>query len=174
MVQPAKNVLFVSDLSVHMKQVFEHAATIAACMDADITILHVMEEDPGAEKRVRMAFGEQLYKDLKTEQKDGARNILIGKNLDALKIRQAMAVFFEDTVKEKTEGNNNSLIKKILVAEGRTIADEILATAEEEDCDMIAMGCRQQGLLAEHMGDKLVRKILRRSPMPVFVVPFTE
>lgn len=172
MAQPVKNILFVSDLSTNMKLVFEQAATLAATQDAEITILHVMEEDPSTEKRVRMAFGESLYDNLKSEQKSGARNILIGKNLDALKIRQAMTGFFGKDDEEPGQGN--SLIKKILVAEGRSVADEIIATAQEETCDMIVMGCRRQNLLAEVMGDKLVRKVLKRSSMPVLVVPFKE
>ncbi len=173
MVQPAKNILFVSDLSVNMKLVFEQAAMLALSQDASIIVLHVMEEDPSAEKRVRMAFGEALYEDLKSEQKDGARNILIGKNLDALKIRQAIAGFFEGD-EDKGSNQNDALIQKILVAEGRSITDEIISTVSEENCDMIVMGCKQQNMLSEAMGDKLVRKILKRSSVPVFVVPFKK
>ena len=120
-----------------------------------------------------MAFGESLYEDLKSEQKSGARNILIGKNLDALKIKQAIAGFFGDDQKS-APGEGDSLIRKILVAEGRSIANEIISTAAEENCDMIVMGCKQQNLLAEVMGDKLVRKILKRSSVPVLVVPYKE
>jgi nucleotide-binding universal stress UspA family protein len=57
------------------------------------------------------------------------------------------------------------------VAEGQSIADEIVSTAVQEDCAFIVMGCRQQGLVAKAMGDKLVRKVLKRSSVPVFVVP---
>lgn len=172
MASPAKHILFLSDLSVHMKQVFEQAATLAVCQDATITILHVMENEPGAEKRVRMAFGEELFKNLKSEQKEGARNVLIGKNIDALKIRQAIAGFFQDTVKHSDINDKDELIDKILVAEGRTIIDEVIATIEEESCDMLVMGCRQQSLISEAMGDKLVKKVLKRSEVPVMVVPF--
>ena len=174
MVQPTKNILFSSDLSVNMSQVFEHAAALAICHNANIIVLHVMEENPGSEKRIRMAFGEELYKNLKSEHKDGARNILSGKNIDALKIRQAIAGFFEGAQQNKEPSENNSLIKKILVAEGRSIADEIASTAAEEGCDLIVMGCKQQGLLAEAMGNHVVRKVLKRSGVPVFIVPFNE
>lgn len=174
MVQPTKNILFASDLSVNMKQVFEHAATQAIYHNASIIVLHVMEESPGSKQRVRMAFGEDLYQNLKSQQKAGARDILIGKNIDALKIRQAISGFFEDAEKNQDSTSNNSLIKKILVAEGRSIADEITATATEEDCDLIFMGCKQKGLLADAMGDHVVRKILKRSTVPIFVVPLSE
>ncbi|MBT6341768.1 MAG: universal stress protein [Desulfobacula sp.] len=172
MVGPTKNILFASDLSVNMKQVFEHAATLAVCENANIIVLHVMEENPHSEKRIQMAFGEQLYKNLKSEHMSQARNILIGKNVDALKIRQAIAGFFEETKENEDSSENNTLISKILVAEGRSIAEEITFTAKEESCNLIVIGCSQQGMLAEAMGDNVVRKVLKRSQVPVFVVPF--
>lgn len=174
MIQPTKNILFASDLSTDMKLVFEHAATLAICNNANIIVLHVMEETQNAEKRIRMAFGEQLYQNLKAKHKNGARDILIGKNIDALKIRQAIAGFFEGAEQNKESSENNSLISKILVAENPSIANEIVSTAKEEDCNLIVMGCKQKGLLAEAMGDHVVRKVLKRSSVPVFIVPFAE
>ncbi|MBT3177497.1 MAG: universal stress protein [Desulfobacula sp.] len=172
MVEPTKNILFASDLSVNMRQVFEHAAFLAVCQNANIIVIHVMEENPRSEKRIQMAFGEQLYKNLRSEQRSKARDILIGKNVDALKIRHAIAGFFEETGQDNEVFENNSLISKILVAESRSIADELTSTVKEENCDLIVMGCKQQGLLAEAMGDNIVRKVLKRSSVPVFVVPF--
>ncbi len=179
MVQPNQNILFASDLSVKMKTIFEQAATLAVRQNANMVVLHVMEQTPQSEKRIRMAFGETLYQDLKSEQKQGARNILIGKNIDALKIKQAISGFFEnagngsETENEKpTDGN--TLIQKILVAEGRSIADEITATAVDEDCSLIVLRCTQKGLLAKTMGDHVVRKVLKRSPVPVLVIPFKD
>jgi nucleotide-binding universal stress UspA family protein len=89
--------------------------------------------------------------------------------VDALRIRQAIAGFFED--REKAPADADSPIRKILVTESHSIADEIVSTAVEENCAFIVMGCRQQGLVAQAMGDKLVRKVLKRSSVPVFVVP---
>jgi len=172
MVEPTRNILFASDLSTNMKEVFEHAAALAICQNANIIVLHVMEENPRSEKRIQMAFGETLYKNLKSDHRNRARNILIGKNVDALRIRQAISGFFEGNEQDKEPSETNSLISKILVAEGRSIADEITSTAKEEDCNVIVMGCKQQGLLAEAMGNNVVRKVLKRTGVPVFIVPF--
>lgn len=174
MVHPTPQILFASDLSVKMETVFEQAAAMAVRQNANVIVLHVMEETPNSERRIRMAFGEKLYEDLKARQKQGARNILSGKNVDALKIKQAISGFFKNTEQQDASGDDSSLIKKILVSEGRSIADEICAGALEEDCGMIVMGCKQRGLLAEAMGDHVVRKVLKRSPVPVLVVPFKE
>ena len=170
MITKPRNILFASDLSVDMKQIFEHAVALSAYTDANLIVLHVMEEaSPSAERQVRIAFGESLYKEIMAKHKSGARDLLIGKNVDAVRIRQAIAGFFED--RKNAPAQDDSAIKKILVAEGRSIADEIVSTAVEEECDFIVMGCRQQGLVAKAMGDKLVRKVLKRSSVPVFVVP---
>lgn len=170
MIKKPQNILFASDLSVDMKPIFEHAVAMAIYTGADLIVLHVMEEaSPSAERQVKMAFGERLYQEIKAKHKSGAQDLLIGKNVDALRIRQAIAGFFED--RENAPAQTDSPIKKILVSEGRSIADEIVSTAVEEDCAFIVMGCRQQGLVAQAMGDKLVRKVLKRSSVPVFVVP---
>ena len=175
MIQPLKKILFASDLSTDMKQVFEHAATIAAYSQSEIIVLHVMEEaSKRSEKLVRMAFGEKLYHDIKNEQKNGAKNLLIGKNVDALRIRQAIAGFFQEGENKTDPGHGESPIAKILVTEGKSIADEITLTAADEHCDVIVIGCKQQGLLAEAMGDHVVRKVLKKAGVPVFVVPLSQ
>lgn len=170
MTQKIQNILFASDLSVDMKPVFEQAVAMATYTGADLVVLHVMEEaSPSAQRQVKMAFGENLYKEIRARHKTGAQDLLIGKNVDAVRIRQAIAGFFED--REKGSADAHSPIKKILVTEGHSIADAICSTAMEENCAFIVMGCRQQGLVAKAMGDKLVRKVLKRSSVPVFVVP---
>jgi nucleotide-binding universal stress UspA family protein len=175
MIQQPQKILFASDLSTDMKQVFEHAALTAVYSKADIIVLHVMEEtSKRSEKLVQMAFGEKLYKNIKSEQKSGARNLLSGKNVDALKIRHAIAGFFQDGEKENKLSEETSPIEKILVTDGRSIADEITLTAEEEGCGLIVMGCKQQGRLAEAMGDNVTRKVLKITSVPVYVVPLGQ
>ncbi|MEH0019851.1 MAG: universal stress protein [Desulfobacter sp.] len=172
MIQKPQRILFASDLSTDMKQVFEHAAAFSAYSGAHIIVLHVMEEaSKSSEKLVRMAFGETLYQNLKNEQKTGAQNLLTGKNVDALRIRQAIAGFFSEGDQDPASMADGSPIEKILVTESKSIASEIAQTAVEEGCDTIVMGCKQQGLIAEAMGDNVVRKVLKRTSTPVFIVP---
>jgi nucleotide-binding universal stress UspA family protein len=171
MIKQPKNILFASDLSVDMNQVFEHAVGMAAYTKADIIVLHVMEEiGTKAEKQLRMAFGKTLYQNVKNEQRTGVRHLLIGKNLEAIRIRQAIATFFN--AQEGDAPDLASPIKKILVSESKSVANEIISTALDEECGVIVMGCRQQGLLAEAIGNKLVRKVLQRTSVPVYMVPF--
>ena len=174
MVQTIKKILFASDLSINMGKVFEHAVALSVNHNADIIVLHVMEESVMSEDRVKMAFGEKLYKDLKSRHRDSAKNILIGKNIDALRIRKAIAGFFDSKDPNSLELPENQPINKILVAEGRSIADEISETAEEEGRTYIVMGCKQKGFIEKTMGDNVIRKVLKRSAVPVLVVPFKK
>ena len=175
MIQKTERILFASDLSTDMKEVFEHAAAISAYSGASIIVLHVMEEaSKNSEKLVRMAFGETLYQTLKTEQKTGAQNLLTGKNVDALRIRQAIAGFLTDDDHPVPPMEDGSPIEKILVTESHSIAGEITGTAVAENCGAVVMGCKQQGLLAEAMGDNVVRKVLKRTSVPVFVIPLSK
>ena len=165
-----KNILFASDLSKEMEIAFKQAAITAISQKMNIIVVHVMEESSRSEKRIKTAFGKQIFKDLKTGQREGARNILSGKKVDALKIRRAIADFFQDDTKGTSE-NITDLISKIIVTDSQSIANAIVTTAVEEDCQMVVMGCKQHGLLAEAMGDHVVRKVLKRSSVPVLVVP---
>jgi nucleotide-binding universal stress UspA family protein len=175
MIQPPKKILFASDLSTSMELVFEHVASLATYSKAEIIVLHVMEDaGKGSERIVTMAFGEKLYQDIKREQREGAKNLLIGKNVDALRIRQAIAGFFQGGEKEAPSSQSDSPIKKVLVTESQSIADEITLTADQEECDLIVMGCKSHGLIAEAMGDHVVRKVLKRAGVPVFIVPLNH
>ena len=169
--EKTKNILFASNLSTEMKAVFQHAATHAVFQNANLIVVHVLEDDPQAEKRVKMAFGQHLYDDLKSEHREEARNLLIGKNVEALRIQQAIAGFLDGETPDTDDAN---LIGKILVTDSRSVADGIIATAAEENCDMIVMGYKQQGLMAEAMGDKVDHKVLKQATIPVLLVPLKQ
>lgn len=172
MIRKTERILFASDLSTDMKTVFERAASFSAYSGAEIVVLHVMEEaSKRSEKLVRMAFGEALYQNIKSDHKTGARNLLTGKNVDALRIRQAISGFLSEGSVDETAEPDSSPISKIMVTESPSIAGEITQTAVQEDCDAIVIGCKQQGLFAEAMGDHIVRKVLKRTSVPVVVVP---
>ena len=172
MIQKDKRILFASDLSTDMKVVFEQAVSLSTFSNADMVVLQVMwEASKSSEKLVRMAFGEALYQNLKSEQKSGAQNLLTGKNVDALRIRQAIAGFLSDGQSEEAPVETDSPIEKILVTESKSVAEEVTQTAAQEGCDAIVMGCKRHGLLAEAFGDNVVRKVLRRTSVPVLVVP---
>ena len=172
MIQKPKRILFASDLSTNMKEVFKHAVSLSTLSDAGIIVLHVMEE--AGKNSERRAFGETLYNTLRSEQKAGARNLLTGKNVDALGIKQAIAGFLKDRESSQPDIEVSSPIEKILVTESKSIADEITRTAVEEGCDIIIMGCKHQSFIETAIGENIARKLLKRTSVPVLVVPLLQ
>jgi len=169
--QQIKNILFASDLSAEMNQVFAQAVSQALAHSANIVILHVMAENEKAQSRITLWFGEDQYRGIKIEQMQRAKKTLTGKDLESHRIRQAMAGFFGEQEPSSAMSDSPSLIKDIIVKEAHSIADEIVATAREEDCSLIIMGVEPQGFVAGAMGDHVSRKVIKRSSVPVLLVP---
>ena len=163
-----KRILFASDLSTDMKQVFRWAAVTAIAYNASIDILHVLEEIPSAKRELTNILGKHEYSQIRSDKKEKARESLVGKNIEAQKIRQAIAELFTSP-----DSNSDSLINNIIVSEGSSIAGEIQKTALNEQSDIIVLGHRKQGVAEKIVGDNVVKRVLKRSSMPVLVVPIS-
>ncbi|MFV0436892.1 MAG: universal stress protein [Desulfopila sp.] len=167
------NILFATDLSVNMHKVFEEAAKMAIRYDAKVTILHVLATAPESKRQLMSIFNDDQYADIRRQHQEQARQVLTGKNTEARKIQQALTkVFFEQEQQMNVAASDDTFINKILIAEGGSVADEIYTVAVSEDCQYIVLGCHRQGFIAEAFGDKILRKILKKSTIPVLVVPF--
>ncbi len=91
--------------------------------------------------------------------------------MDALGIKQAIAGFLEERDGSPSEIEMGSPIEKILVTESKSIAGEITRTAVDEACDVIVIGCGQHSFIESAIGDNIARKVLKRTSVPVLVVP---
>lgn len=165
-----KRILFASDLSASARHAFGYALNMALRHEAGIVIVHVVERlAPGTEERVAAAFGRVLYDELKDRKRASARDVLINKKVEAGKTRDASA---------RTTGEDrpvdpiaSTLVEDIAIVEGET-ADQILALARRKSCDMIVLGSRHRGRLAQTFAGSTTRKVLRETRTPVLVVPF--
>ena len=64
----------------------------------------------------------------------------------------------------------SSLIVKTLVRVGYPI-EEILTTADEEECNIIVLGSHGKGFLKQNLFGSVSHGVLQRSRKPVFVIP---
>ena len=62
-----------------------------------------------------------------------------------------------------TSGENG----KVVLVTAKT--DEIVGTCADENCDLIIMGCKHQGFLEKTMSIDIVKSVLKRSIIPVFI-----
>ncbi len=169
-----QRILFASDLSKHAPAVFRYAVSLAGRYEASIVILHVMEAaPPGVEEQVASAIGSDLYQELKTQKKEGARHILINKKSDALRIQEELIRMHQVTEAHVDFEPRRVSIADVIVTEGDP-AEEIVINCAETSCDVIVMGSPHRGMLAEKLTGGIVRKVLRRTRKPVFLVPIGE
>jgi nucleotide-binding universal stress UspA family protein len=62
------------------------------------------------------------------------------------------------------------LVSKILVPQGYPV-EEILETAQEENCDVIVLGTHGKGFLKQAFLGSVAVKVLERTRKPVFIIP---
>jgi nucleotide-binding universal stress UspA family protein len=163
-----KKILYATDLSKSARYAFAYAVSLADLYDAAITMIHVLPEVPDIlDKNIIGYISADRWEEIKSQNVDEAREALIGKRRDHLAIRDALHQFSQN-VKESHEGKG-FVTDDIVVLRGNPV-EQILAQAEEKNCDLIVMGTHGHGTLADVMMGSTARRVLRRSTKPVLVV----
>lgn len=169
MIPEVNKILFTSDLSKNTRPAFDFTAAIACRQGARIVILHVMEEQtPYASVHVQGFLGEDRWQQLRQSHENEARQMLSGKIREGVIIKEALGEFCR-LAKEEL-GEEGLVADEILVARGNVV-DEILNTAADMKCDLIVMANYVRGKLSEAVLGSNSRRVIRRSPIPVLLVP---
>ena len=167
-----KKILYATDLSVNARYAFAYAVSLADLYHAAITMIHVLPEVPDIlDKNIIGYISADRWEEIKSQNVDEAKEALIGKRRDHLAIRDALHQFSQN-VKESHEGKG-FVTDDIVVLRGNPV-EQILAQAEEKNCDLIVMGTHGHGTLADAMMGSTARRVLRRSTKPVLVVRLPE
>jgi nucleotide-binding universal stress UspA family protein len=160
MVPKIKKILYATDLSKNSSYAFLYAVDMARKNDAKIVILHSVEPL----RNISYAYAEagldqkQLEKGLKHEQKVELKEIK--KQVEEFCGR--MGGYIGSPCLE--------LVSKILVPQGYPV-EEILETAQEENCDVIVLGTHGKGFLKQAFLGSVAVKVLERTRKPVFIIP---
>ena len=167
-----KKILYATDLSESSRYAFAYAVSLADLYNAAITMIHVLPEVPDIlDKNIIGYISADRWEEIKSQNVDEAREALIGKRRDHLAIRDALHQFSQN-VKESHAGSG-FVTDDIVVVRGNPV-EQILAQAEEKNCDLIVMGTHGHGTLADVMMGSTARRVLRRSTKPVLVVRLPE
>ena len=168
MVYDLKKILFTTDLSQSSKEVFDFAVSLALKSRATVLILHVIEEEQSRTKSLIVdMIGPGAYKKIQQESETYARSILIGKQIQAPVIKEALEKLGQTAPAPDDQGE---LIKGVIVRIGR-IVDEILQLSSEENCDLIVMGHHQRSMLTKARIGRTIRGVMAMSKIPVFLIP---
>ena len=146
-----KKVLFCTDFSKNSDCAFDYAFGIAKRDEGVLYILHVIPTPPDPHNLERWLTKEQLDKMKSTLQED----------------REKM---FNDKylnhIKDKTK-------VKIVTESGRE-DEKILKFAQKEKIDIIVIGTHGRTGIEHVFLGSVAEKIIRRSPIPVFIIPCGE
>ncbi len=74
-----KKILYATDLSQSAYHAFAYAASLAGCYQAELSMLHVIEEIPDFDDKVIGYISRQQWDEIKHLHEDEARSSLTGK-----------------------------------------------------------------------------------------------
>jgi nucleotide-binding universal stress UspA family protein len=164
-------ILFATNLSESCRQAFDFAAAMATRFQATIVLLHVMEKMPDyVEGRLKGLLGKEQWASMQNAQERNAQEALIGKKSSNKLIREALTEFCSQAGIDDASCGYHS--REIVISSGDVVED-ILENAKTYDCDLIVMGTRE-GFLSKNTLGATIKSVMRRSRIPVMVVPPSE
>ncbi len=162
MIPEIKKIFYATDLSENARHSFGYAASLANSYAAGITMLHVLEDVSAyQDSLVINIIGEQKWDELRKNKEQVV--------LDT--IRERLEKFCEDVSRELPACP--FITDDIIVKIGNPV-EEILQEVDASGCDIVVMGTRGHGIMADAMMGSTSRRVLRRCKKPVLVVRLPE
>ncbi len=146
MIPEIKKILYATDFSENSSLAFLYAIEMAEKLGAKIVIVHVM------------ARGHMVSEDAGSKPEENK------------KIMENRVQEFCRKIGGQIGPSCSILISQIHVSFGDPV-DEILKTAEEEECDAIILGNHGKGFMPHTFLGKVSSGVLHRSLKPVFMIP---
>ena len=158
MIPEIKKILYPTDLSENARYAFGFAISLANSYDAKITVLHVVEEISSfARSMVEEIMGKKRWAETIKEKETEV--------LSSLKTR--LEEFCTDVLRE--EPDCPFMVDKTIVVSGHPV-DQIVRYTAELEVDLVIMGSRGKGGLADVTMGSTSRRVLRRCKKPVLIV----
>ncbi|MBP1696190.1 MAG: hypothetical protein H6Q41_1378 [Deltaproteobacteria bacterium] len=150
-----RKILYATDLSENSAYAFYFAVDFAQKYDANIIILHVVEPiSPNVYAYIERA---KIVKTIEDNMKQAVEEIKNRLQSFCRRVEGHMGPCIE-------------LVSKTLVPLGHP-AEEILNTADREDCDLVILGTHGKGFLAHTFLGSVSSAVLHRARKPVFIIP---
>jgi nucleotide-binding universal stress UspA family protein len=162
MLPKIQKILYATDLSDNSKRAFGYAAGTAQSFGARMIVLHVVEPiNPNTYMQISSMLGETEW-----------INLQMGR--DSQLTEEIMARLKQFCQELQTDLDAFPLNEnQILIRKGLPV-DEIIGLATAENVDLIVMGSHGYGLVKDTLMGGTVRRLVRRSAIPVMVVPDPE
>lgn len=158
MIPEIKKILYATDLSENARHALAYAASLANRYGAGITFLHVLEDtSPFRDSLVINILGEEKWKELMQENRERV----------LAKAKERVQSFCDDLSSEMPACP--FITDEIVVKVGHP-AEEIMKQVRECGCDIVVMGARGSGPLADRLVGSTSRRVLKRCKKPVLIV----
>ena len=168
MFKTIKSILFTTDLSERCIPAFDFAVSLATRYQATIVLLHVTEKIPDyIESRLKGMFGENEFEKIAEEHEKNVQETLIAKRSSNKLIHAALEQFCNNAGIDDDSCGYHS--REIVVIKG-DVVDEIINQSKKFECDIIILA-GQKGFLTKRKIGSTIKEVLRRSDIPVIVVP---
>jgi nucleotide-binding universal stress UspA family protein len=161
-----KKILYATDLSENSVYALAYAASLANTYGASMATLHVLTEFSGEEFVANMINTDTLQ-EIRDRHYAEARTQLIGKKRDKIAVKEIIEAFYEEAM--AGDEIPDAVTDEVMIKSGAP-AEVIVQTAEEIHCDLIVLGTRGQGIIADLLIGSTAKWVLRHSPIPVLIV----
>jgi nucleotide-binding universal stress UspA family protein len=158
MIPEIKKILYATDLSENARHAFGYAVSIANRYGAGITFLHVLEDiSPFRDSLMINVLGEEKWEELLKENQH-----------KVLEMAKERVKSFCDEVSSEIPACP-FITDEIVVKIGHP-AEEIMKQVRASDCDLVVMGARGLGPLADRLMGSTSRRVLKRCKKPVLII----
>jgi nucleotide-binding universal stress UspA family protein len=156
-----KKILYATDLTKNSAYAFYYATDLARKHGARIIILHCIET-LSPSQYAHEGMTDELFKLLQ-------RNKEQEKEQDTVEIKRLLQQFCQ-RIESQIGPPCVDLVSEIIVKEGHP-AEEILNTADTNECDVIVLGTHGKGWLEHTFLGSVASSVLKRTRKPVFIIP---
>lgn len=162
MIPQIKRILYTTDLSPNSVYALRYAINSAKKHEAKLVILHVLEALSPTAMALTMAYLDtESTLSMSEEKIDHAKKRILNR----------LQKVCDKELNSDSEAEE--IFDSIEVVQGYP-ADEILAKADEFNCDIIFMGTHGKGFLKHPYFGSTSKKVVRRARKPVFITPLPE
>jgi len=156
-----KKILYATDLSPNSAYALRYAVNSAVTHDGSLVILNILEQISPTARDMLVYLDENQRQEIVDEH--------TGHTID--RIKERLKKFCEKEFKDHPEYLDKVI--SIEVCEGFP-AEEILNKAMELNCDLIIMGTHGKGIIANTFLGSTAKRVLRRTRIPVFIIPIPK
>jgi len=165
-----KKILYPTDLSESSRYCFNYVASLANAYNAELTVLHVIDDSIDVPKDLSGYMTEELWEDIKNRDLEEARKLMIERKRDNVAIRKCVGQYCE----EIQSANDKPYVTYTIEVKAGNPVEIIVEQSEAGDFDLLVIGRHGHGTLKDSILGSTARRVLRRINIPALLIPLPD